>query len=163
MTHFSTLDNNQIRAACFEYAHSQKQLIGQYIGDQDDVFELFLPRFSGNDQLEYHAIFLNIRLRVISSNLVHTATDESPVFSIRRTIALALESKAAAMILVHNHPGPNIKPSLDEIRATLKLKTVAKLLGIYLADHLIVSSAEDYRYFSFFSDDEGLTGFNEIL
>ena len=163
MTHFSTLDNNQVRAAGFEYGEQQQKLIGQYIGDQDDVFELFLPIFTGRNRLEYHAIFLNIGLQVLGSQLIHTATDEHPVFSIRKTIALALESRASALILVHHHPGPNTEPDLDEIRATLKLKTVAKMLRICLVDHLIVSSAEDYRYFSFFSDDEGLTGFNDIL
>lgn len=63
----------------------------------------------------------------------------------------ALASKATSLILSHNHPSGNLKPSRADEEITKKLIEGAKLLDIKVMDHIIVS---DEGYFSF--ADEGL-------
>ncbi len=63
----------------------------------------------------------------------------------------ALEHLASAMILVHNHPSGNLKPSEADKELTKRLVTSGKLLDIPILDHLIVT---DHSYLSF--ADEGI-------
>jgi DNA repair protein RadC len=62
-----------------------------------------------------------------------------------------VDELASGIIVVHNHPSGNLKPSDSDINLTKKIKEAGKVLEIALLDHLIV--AHD-RYFSF--ADEGL-------
>ena len=64
----------------------------------------------------------------------------------------ALKSNSSQIILAHNHPSGNLKPSDADIKITKKIKDGGLLLSIQLLDHLIVTP--DETYFSF--ADEGL-------
>ena len=63
----------------------------------------------------------------------------------------ALNRLATSIILVHNHPSGNLKPSQSDIDLTNKIKQAGKLLDIITFDHVIVSHE---GYFSF--ADEGM-------
>ena len=63
----------------------------------------------------------------------------------------ALEVKATSIMLCHNHPSGNLRPSRADEEITQKLKNAGKLLEINVVDHVIVS---DEGHFSF--ADEGL-------
>ena len=66
-------------------------------------------------------------------------------------LRLALEHNATRIILVHNHPSGNTRPSQQDIRLTHKMKHGSQLLDIELTDHVIIAGD---RYFSFL--DEGM-------
>lgn len=61
----------------------------------------------------------------------------------------ALENRASSIILVHNHPSGNPKPSQADIKLTQKMKDAGNLLEIPVLDHLIFT---DNTYFSFADD-----------
>ena len=63
----------------------------------------------------------------------------------------ALKTNASGIILSHNHPSGNLKPSKADEALTCKLKEAGKFLDIIVMDHIIVTSE---GYFSF--SDEGL-------
>ena len=63
----------------------------------------------------------------------------------------ALENNAASIILAHNHPSGNLKPSQADINLTKKLREAGSFLDIPVLDHLIFT---DTSYFSF--ADEGI-------
>jgi len=65
---------------------------------------------------------------------------------------LATNKKCNRVILIHNHTGTNPKPSQSDERLTKQLQQGGALLGIEIADHLIIT--EGNGYFSF--EDEGL-------
>ena len=65
----------------------------------------------------------------------------------------ALENNATSLILCHNHPSGNLKPSQADIDITKKLKQAGELMGIDIHDHIIVANT---GYYSF--ADEGLMG-----
>lgn len=61
----------------------------------------------------------------------------------------ALLSHASNIILCHNHPSGNTKPSLNDIETTNKIKEAAKLLDMNVLDHIILTKDSYYS----FSDD----------
>ena len=63
----------------------------------------------------------------------------------------ALKSCSSSIILAHNHPSGNLKPSEADLQLTRKIKEAGKLLDIQVLDHLIISS-EGYLSFA----DEGI-------
>jgi len=77
--------------------------------------------------------------------LTHTIVDPRIIF------LKALEVQATSMVLCHNHPSGNLKPSRADEELTAKLKNAGKLLDIQVLDHLIVG---DEGYYSF--ADEGM-------
>ena len=63
----------------------------------------------------------------------------------------AISHKASGIILAHNHPSGQLKPSEQDIILTRSLKEFGKMIDLLILDHLILT---DYSYFSF--ADEGL-------
>ena len=57
----------------------------------------------------------------------------------RDVMEQALRLKATGLIVVHNHPGGNPKPSAADIELTRHLKSAADTLGIRLLDHVVVT------------------------
>jgi DNA repair protein RadC len=70
------------------------------------------------------------------------------VTDVRLICAVALLSGASHIILAHNHPSGNLKPSETDIRITNKAKESLSIMDISLLDHLIISPEKD-QYFSF--------------
>ncbi len=71
----------------------------------------------------------------------------------RLIVEEALRAKAAALILVHNHPSGETEPSADDVNFTRRMQRMLRPLDIKLLDHLIVS-----RCNSFSLAEHGLLG-----
>ncbi|WP_276348935.1 JAB domain-containing protein [Daejeonella sp. JGW-45] len=82
---------------------------------------------------------------VSSGGMAGTVADPKLIFS------TALKACASAIILSHNHPSGNLKPSQSDIALTNKLIAAGSLLDIAVLDHVILSSE---GYYSF--EDEGI-------
>lgn len=87
---------------------------------------------------QFRALFLDRRNRLLRDELVALGTiDHAPVYP-REVVRRALETSAAAIILVHNHPSGDPEPSRADIVMTQKVVDAAKLFDIQVFDHLIV-------------------------
>jgi len=64
----------------------------------------------------------------------------------RLVFVAALKANASSIILAHNHPSGNLKPSEQDERITAKIEQGGALLDITVLDHLIVSSAGYYSF-----------------
>lgn len=84
-------------------------------------------------------------VEISSGGISGTTADPKLIF------ATALKACASGIILAHNHPSGNLKPSQSDLDLTRKLKEAGKLLDIQVLDHLIITS-EGYMSFA----DEGL-------
>lgn len=84
-------------------------------------------------------ILLNRNNRVLGIVDLSKGGGSSTVIDTRVVFAIALKSTATSIILAHNHPSGNLRPSSEDIRITKKLKEAAKLLDIELHDHLIIA------------------------
>ena len=52
---------------------------------------------------------------------------------------MALEQLATGIIVAHNHPSGNLKPSSEDIKITKQIEEAGKILNIQLLDHLIIT------------------------
>lgn len=77
--------------------------------------------------------------RLIAKRIITIGTLTSSLVHPREVFADAITDRAASIIVAHNHPSGDTKPSRADIELTKRLRETAKLLGIYLTDHLIVS------------------------
>ena len=69
---------------------------------------------------------------------------QSCLVDIRLILAVGLKSLAINLILVHNHPGGNLKPSNADLHITEKLKKACELVDLNLLDHLIINPTKEY-------------------
>ena len=98
------------------------------------------------EQEELHAAFLDTKLRFISDQLLSRGSVDASVVSVRELMIAALRARAVRMILVHNHPSGDPRPSADDQRVTAEVQAAAKLIGIPLEDHIVIG---DNAYYSF--------------
>ena len=95
---------------------------------------------------EFWVVYLNNANKIIFKAQLSKGGITGTVIDIRLIIKEAIENLATNIVLIHNHPSGNPKPSEDDNNITLKLKEACKLLDIYLMDHVIVCDNSYYSY-----------------
>ncbi|KPK79817.1 MAG: hypothetical protein AMS27_17650, partial [Bacteroides sp. SM23_62_1] len=100
---------------------------------------------------EFWVLLLNRSNRVIDKVRISQGGISGTIIDTRIILKNAVDRLSSAIILCHNHPSGNLKPSDADIRITNKLKDSAQIMDINLLDHIIIA---DNSYFSF--ADEGL-------
>lgn len=123
----------------------------QKITSSHDAYEIFLPLLSDHNHEEMWALFLNRANKVVSKAQISRGGISGTVADIRLILREALSHYASAIIIGHNHPSGNCKPSTQDIQLTKKLKEAAQWMDILLHDHIIVGNN---AYYSF--ADEGV-------
>lgn len=88
---------------------------------------------------EVRVLYLNTRNVLIREELMATGSIDQAPFYVREIIRRGVELHAAAMIVVHNHPSGDAKPSRADIDTTRLLATAARSVGLALHDHLVVA------------------------
>jgi DNA repair protein RadC len=96
-------------------------------------------------------IYLDAQNRLTDIETIQEGIVNQAVVYPRKVLENALKQKASAVILVHNHPSGNVKPSDADIRLTKTIRETARILDIIVHDHLIIG---ENRFFSF--REEGL-------
>ena len=82
-----------------------------------------------------------LELRKVSEGGLHgTVADPKVIFK------MALDHRASSVVLCHNHPSGQLRPSEEDIRLTRKLTDGGRLLDIAIHDHLIVASSGYYSF-----------------
>ncbi len=84
-------------------------------------------------------IYLNTHHQVIHDEVISIGTVNSNLIHPREVFRSAIQHRAAAVILAHNHPSGVMKPSASDIAVTKQLVSAGNVLGIHLIDHIIVS------------------------
>jgi len=120
------------------------------ITSAQDVYSL-LQDYSAKDREHFITISLDGRSKVIEKRVIHVGTLNQSLVHPREVFRPAILDNAAGIIIAHNHPSGTLEASRADIQITQRLKEVAKLVGIELLDHVIISK-EGYYSFS----DEGL-------
>lgn len=116
------------------------------IRSSKDIFELMQDVMTSKQHEEFWIILLNRSNKILRRICVSEGGMTGTVADPKKIFRLALENFAASLIVCHNHPSGNIKPSEQDIKLTQKLREAGKLLEIELLDHLIFG---DEKYFSF--------------
>jgi DNA repair protein RadC len=99
----------------------------------------------------FAVVFLNCANRITHFEIISEGGITSTIADPRIILKKALQEDAVNIILCHNHPSGNLKPSTADLELTLKIKEAARYLDITVMDHIIIS---EKGYCSF--ADEGL-------
>lgn len=121
-------------------------LIRERITSSNDVVEIFQPMLADLPHEEFWALLLNKANKVIDKVRVSQGGVAGTVVDVRIIVKAAVEKLASSIIIAHNHPSGNPKPSDKDLSITKKLKDAANLFDIALLDHLIITDNECYSF-----------------
>ena len=114
------------------------------------VYEYFYPMMRDLAVEECHVLLLNQSARIIDSVRIGMGGLTETVVDVRIILREALLKRATSLILCHNHPSGNLRPSGHDDRLTRQVQEAARVLNLTLADHVIFT---DHGYYSY--ADEG--------
>lgn len=123
------------------------------INSSNDCYSYIRPVFMDLMHEEFHVVYLNRANEIIDAFQLSKGGLSGTVADGKLIFHRALELKSSALILAHNHPSGQLKPSQADIRLTKSLVDFGKMIDLQVLDHLILT---DNNYFSF--ADEGLIG-----
>lgn len=129
----------------FEEGESTKISSGQ------DVYKFFKPDLLDLPHEEFWILLLNRANRVIRKIKISSGGISGTVADPKMIFKRALEYHSSSIILIHNHPSGNLKPSEQDKHITQKMKKAGEFLEISVLDHIIF---HNNGYFSF--ADEGI-------
>ena len=130
---------------------SQEINVKNKIASSNDAFELLHAELSDLNTEEFWIILMNRANKVIKKIRISSGGISGTVADLRVIFKAAIDNLASAIILAHNHPSGNLKPSQADINLTKKIKNSGNILDIPVLDHIIIA---ENSYFSF--ADEGL-------
>ena len=110
------------------------------------VYDYFYPLMRDLPIEEFHVLLLNQSAIVIDSVRVGVGGLTETAVDVRVILREALLKRATALILCHNHPSGNLRPSTHDDRLTRQVQEAAKLLNLNLADHVIFTDNGYYSY-----------------
>ena len=120
--------------------------LGPKISKPKDVFNL-LKNALGRKKKEYFKLIcLDSRNRVITTETISIGTLDASLAHPREIFLPAIKNSASSVILVHNHPSGNTKPSSKDKELTQRIRKAGKIIGIPVSDHIIITAT---TYFSF--------------
>lgn len=123
----------------------------EMIGGSKDAYKILYPLLADLNHEEFWVILMNKANKVLGTRLISKGGMATTVADPKVIFQVALENHSASLILSHNHPSGQLKPSPEDIQITKKITAGGKLLDITIFDHLIIT---DHAYYSF--ADEGI-------
>ena len=121
---------------------------GKIISSQE-AYSILLSTFR-DGTIEYReyakVLYLNQQNEVIAYNTISEGGLTETAVDVRMILQGALLTNATQVILTHNHPSGNLKPSIQDEQLTERLRKACEIMRINLVDHLIVTSNGYYSY-----------------
>lgn len=140
--------------AAMELGRRRKEMasaVKRVITCSNDAFLEIQDSLSDLPHEEFWILLMNRANKIIGKKNVSKGGVSGTVADAKLIFKPAIEKLASSVILCHNHPSGNLKPSDADLKLTAKLKEAGKCLDIPVLDHLIIG---DNAYFSF--ADEGI-------
>jgi DNA repair protein RadC len=110
-----------------------------------DAAELLLPQFGSRPVEQFGVVLLDTKHRVLRVSLVSIGTLDASIVHPREVFREAAGGGAAAIIVFHNHPSGDPKPSPEDVALTRRLIRAGETMGIDVLDHVIIA---EHRFHS---------------
>ncbi|WP_299817943.1 DNA repair protein RadC [uncultured Jannaschia sp.] len=112
----------------------------------DALLDYLRTALSHQDRERFRVLYLDRRnVLIADEELAEGTVDHVPVYP-REVVKRALALNASALILVHNHPSGDPRPSEADIAMTRAIRDAAGLLGIALHDHLVIGKGAETSF-----------------
>lgn len=116
------------------------------ISDSRAAFELLHPVLGDLPYEEFWLLLLDRGNRLMHRTKVSQGGMHGTVADPKLIFREALDQRASSVILCHNHPSGQLRPSAEDIQLTRKLVEGGRFLDIHVQDHLIVTSGGYYSF-----------------
>lgn len=127
--------------------YGEKRLrTGECFSNSMQIFEHFQLSLAEQKQELFIALLLDNKHRLIKEQLITVGTLNQSLVHPREVFSKAVELRAAAIVLIHNHPSGSPEPSVQDKKISQQLVEAGNIVGIKVLDHLIIG---DGGYFSF--------------
>lgn len=123
------------------------------ISTSSDAYHCLRSNLEDLEREEFWVLLLNKANRVLAKKRISIGGVSATVVDPRIVFSCAVDCLASSIILAHNHPSGNLRPSKADLDITRKIKDGAVFFDITILDHLIITESD---FFSF--ADEGLMG-----
>lgn len=117
----------------------------QPLSSPQEVAGFLMPRLRSLEQEHFLTLHLNTKNRLLGMETVSIGTLDASLVHPREVFKAAIRQSSASLILAHNHPSGDPRPSKEDINLTYRLKESGELLGIPILDHVIIG---DHKYYS---------------
>ena len=134
--------------ACIELAKrmQSKQSIKNRIRQPKDAYAYIKNKLMFEKQEKVVLLCLNNHLEIVQDKLLFIGSGDVSLLETKEVFQYTLRSGCNRIILIHNHPSGNPKPSHEDQEITRKIEMMAKHLDIEFIDHIIIG---DHCYYSF--------------
>lgn len=112
-----------------------------------DVVDWARPRLATLDHEEVWLLCLDARNGVKSARRIGQGGLHGCALTTRDVLTPALRDAASSIVLVHNHPGGDPKPSPEDVRMTRAVAEACEVVGVPLLDHVVVARSGAYSLF----------------
>jgi len=107
--------------------------------DAGDVADYLIRQgYADRDREAFVVLLLDVKHRVIAEEVVTIGILDGALIHPREVFKAAVAGSAAAIIVAHNHPSGDLKPSGQDAEVTRRLRSAGGILGIPVVDHVIV-------------------------
>lgn len=143
----------------FDYYTTSKLSRKFFFGSYNDISDYCeeLLRFANNEV--FYAVAVDPSFHVIGKRVLGEGSVDLVSFDIRKVCDFITETRAANLLLVHNHPGGLCTPSENDVKGTEIIANLVKIIGVNFIDHIIVGcdgvySVNENRKIKEFADNE---------
>lgn len=110
------------------------------------IAEAYRSKIGHIEQETFWAILFDTQMRVIRDVHVGSGDIDRCTATPRMVFSAALREKATRIILIHNHPSGDPKPSLEDIALTDRMQSAAAIVGVEVVDHVIITRNKHYSF-----------------
>lgn len=103
------------------------------------------PLIGHLEQEHFLVVWLDVRNQVLGHEVITKGLVDSSLVHPREVFRGALKANASSVIVAHNHPSGDVRPSPEDVRVTEVLSESGAVLGVKLLDHLVVTREEYMR------------------
>ena len=111
-----------------------------------DVYECFYPMMCDLPTEECWVLLLNQASKIIDKTKISAGGLSATAVDVRCILREALLKRASAIVLCHNHPSGNIRPSKEDDLLTRHVAQASECMDIRLVDHIILTDGAFYSY-----------------
>lgn len=116
------------------------------VQSSQDAYQAIRQQIENLPIEEFWILLLSRSNRIIAKECISRGGTAATVVDVKLIMKHAIEHLASGMILVHNHPSDNIRPSGPDDNLTQKICEAGRLMDIKVLDHLIIGSTGFYSY-----------------
>jgi DNA repair protein RadC len=121
----------------------------EFIGFSKDGYDIMRRHLVDLQHEEFWIILTGRSGKVLGKEMVSKGGLANTLIDLKIIFNAALQYKANGIVLVHNHPSGNLKPSHEDLALTKRIADAGRILDIMVTDHLIIT---DNGYYSFADD-----------